>query len=71
MLCHSQTVEDSDPHRFPRWTLHHEGTTFEYIREEVSVRRPYSCADFDQYLVVRHSQVSTRTTLSLEAVRVE
>lgn len=71
MLCHSQTIEDSDPTRFPRWTLHHEGTTFEYVREEVSVRRPFSCADFDQYLVVRHSQVSTRATLSLEVVRVE
>ena len=71
MLSHAQTIEDSDPQRFPRWTLHHEGTTFEYVREEVSVRRPYSCADFSQYLVVRHSQVSTRATLALETLRVE
>lgn len=68
MLAHSQTIEDVDPVRYPTWTIHHEGTTFEYIREEVSVRRPYALTDFETGLVLRHSQVSTRITIALEEV---
>ncbi len=71
MLAWCQTIEDGDPIRYPKWTLHHEATSFEYIREEVSVRRPYSCRDFDAGLVIRHSQVSTRMTLALEEVPTE
>ena len=71
MRAHCQTIEDTEPTRFPRWTIHHEYTTAEYIREEVSVRCPQHLTDFDQFLVIRHSQVSTRATLSLEVVRIE
>jgi hypothetical protein len=70
-LAHSQTVEDTEPNRWPEWTLIHQGTTFEYVREEVGVRRPYALTDFDRRLVVRHSQASTRVTCALEGLRVE
>ena len=66
-----QTIEDGEPNRWPGMTLHHEDTSFEFIRYEVSVRRPFSCADFDVRLILRLSQTSTRVTCALEALRVE
>lgn len=71
MLTHCQTIEDAEPIRWPGMTLHHEHTSFEFVRYEVSVRRPFSCADFERRLVIRLSQTSTRVTCALEALRVE
>jgi hypothetical protein len=71
MIAIWQTVEDGEPTRWPGMTLHHEHTSFEFVRYEVSVRRPWSCADFDPKLVIRLSQTSTRVTCALEALRVE
>ena len=66
-----QTVEDSDPIRWPGMSLHHENTSFEFVRYEVSVRRPYALTDFDQQLIIRLSQTSTRVTCALEVLKVE
>lgn len=71
MLAHSQTLEDVEANRWPRISLHHEYTSFEFVRYEVCVRRPFACADFDPKLVIRLSQVSTRVTCSLEVLRTE
>ncbi len=71
MVLHFQTIEDGEPVRFPLMTLHHEDTSFEFVRYEVSVRRPYSCADFNVRLIIRLSQTSTRITCALEALRTE
>ena len=71
MVLHSQTIEDGEPVRFPGMTLHHEDTTMEFVRYEVSVRRPFSCADFERRLIIRLSQTSTRVTCALEALRTE
>ena len=66
-----QTIEDAEPVRWPGMTLHHEHTTYEFVRYEVSVRRPYALTDFDRRLIIRHSQTSTRVTCALEALRTE
>ncbi len=71
MLAYSQTVEDSEPLRWPSMTLHHEDTTCEFVRYGIRVRRPYSCLDFDPRLVIRLSQTSTRVTCALEVLRIE
>lgn len=72
MLARSQTLEDAEPNRLPRMSLHHAYTSFEFVRYEVCVRRPFSCADFDPRLVIRISQpTSTRVTCSLEVLRIE
>lgn len=71
VMARSQTVEDSEPQRWPRMSLHHEYTTAEFVRYEIPVRRPWACADFDRRLVIRLSQTSTAVTCSLEALRVE
>jgi hypothetical protein len=60
------TVEDGESPRMPQWTLHHEHTTFEYVREEVSVRCPGTCRDFIERIVLHFSQTSTRVTCALE-----
>jgi hypothetical protein len=72
-LAHCQTVEDSDPLdcRLPEMTLHHEYTLAEFVRYEFRVRRPWSCRDFDERLVLRLSQTSTRITCALQELRVE
>lgn len=64
-------AEDTKPQRCPLMTLHHADTTYEFVRYEFRVRRPWSCADFDPHLVLRLSQASTRVTCSLETVRCE
>ena len=69
MIASAQTIEDAEPVRYPGMTLHHADTTFEFVRYEVSVRRPYALTDFDRRLIIRLSQTSTRVTCALEAER--
>jgi len=71
MLAIWQTIEDSEPVRWPGMTLHNEDTSFEFVRYEVSVRRPYSLTDFNPRLVIRLSQTSTRVTCALEVLSTE
>ena len=71
MLSPAQTIEDAEPVRWPGMSLHHENTLYEFVRYEVSVRRPYALTDFDRRLVIRLSQTSTRVTCALEALRTE
>lgn len=71
MLARSQTLEDSEPLRWPSMSLHHEDTTCEFVRYGIRVRRPYSCFDFESKLVIRLSQTSTRVTCALEVLQVE
>lgn len=56
MVSHAQTVEDGGPMRAPDTTLHHEGTSLEFMQIAIVVRRPYSLLDFTQRLVIRASQ---------------
>lgn len=71
VVAHSQTVEDAEPNRWPKMSLHHEFTSAEFVRYELLVRRPWACADFDRKLVIRLSQTSTAVTCALEVLRVE
>ena len=67
MLAHAQTVEDVEPRALPDMTLHHEYTSFEYVQYKVSVRCPWRLTHFEQRLLIRLSQTSTRVTCALEA----
>jgi hypothetical protein len=60
------TVEDREPIRMPDWIVVHEYTTYEYIREEVSVRQPGTLTDFVERIVLQFSPTSTRITCALE-----
>jgi hypothetical protein len=60
------TVEDGDPRTMPVWSVEHEHTTFEFVREEVSVRRPGTLTNFIDRIVLQFSQTSTRVTCALE-----
>lgn len=71
VVARSQTMEDAEPNRWPKMSLHHEHTTAEFVRYELQVRRPWSCADFERRLVIRLSQTSTTVTCSLEVLRIE
>ena len=71
MLARSQTMEDMEPHRFPLMSLHHEYTTYEFVRYVILVRCPWKCTDFSAKLVIRDSQTSTRVTCALEVLRTE
>ncbi len=71
MVARSQTVEDGGPRRPPTTTLHHAGTTKEFLRVEMVIRRPFSLLDFTQRLVIRASQITGDVTMTLERVRTE
>ena len=62
-LC---TVEDGEPIRWPHMTLQNELTSFEFVQYIVCVRRPLTLTTFDERVVIRLSQTSTRVTLALE-----
>lgn len=71
MLANCQTVEDAEPSRWPRMSLHYAQTSYEFVRYGMRVRRPWSCADYPPELVIRLSQTCTRVTCALEVLRVE
>jgi len=66
MVSRQQTVEDGGPRRAPDITLHHEGTTTEFIRVSMPIRRPYSMLDFSAQLVIDASRVTGRVTAALK-----
>jgi hypothetical protein len=71
MVAQWQTVEDGGPRQAIDRLLCHEGTEEEFIRVEITVRRPYSLMNFTQRLIIRASMVTGEVTASLEGIRTE